>query len=233
MSDIIKVPYTHFDGQQGYGTSRDLAQQTQETIRSNPYLFEVRNMPGAWRRYGADNVSLDDATRRIEKGQRDHLLQDPEHYALLDEESGEYQGAASLYPPHLDQEPDYPARLPLYRLRLSLPPGFAKGILRKGYSGLKFNVHAWVKGDPNDPEVIKHLGKAYSLLGERAIRLAAGKPIKNTIWTVEPIRSPAGVHAAIGMSGLQPYEEGRFDDGESHQTPPLARLYTNVGRLAL
>jgi hypothetical protein len=202
MSEIL-VPYTQFE-------ASDLAQQLSEVVQSNVELLEQRNLHGVVARYGGI-ISL--AEVMVEKGQWDHLIENPWQFAVMNEK-GNVTGAASIYP-----------NLPLRKLHLPLPPKFANRFLSDQFTYARPNISAWTK---SGEEVV--LMEAY----QRMVAMSTA-PVSNVYmphespWTIEPTRSPREIHEVIALAGLTKIATRRFDDGESKTAiPPRSTLYAKL-----
>lgn len=195
-------PYTEFN-------PGDLAIQLYLQVLASEQWLQARGMEGVLRRYGK-GTTLDAAREVVVGGQRDHYARNPLRYAVMDK-FGEVRGTAALYPDH---------KLKLHRLHAPVPAAYVPWPLRTTRREAAYNISAWISGNPDDAAQVELLRRAYRELANYAGRMAL-HPLYEQVWTIEPARSPRGIHEAIAASGLHRVAEGRFDDKEDHHAIPL------------
>jgi len=200
-------PYTEF-------SPGDLAIQLYLQVLASEQWLRARGMGDILRSFG-ESTTLDTIRTMVEKGQQEHDARNPLHYAVMDK-FGDVRGTASIYSGY---------KLPLYRLHVLLPPAVAPWPLRTRQREAAYNIAAWISGDPNNDAQVELLKRSYRELANYAGRLVS-HPMDEQVWSIEPVRSPQGVHEAIASSGLHRVAEGRFDDGSSrHAIPVRSILY--------
>ena len=203
MSEVL-VAYTQFE-------TSDLAKQLSEAVHSSTRLLEQRNLHGVVARYGG-RISL--AEVMVEKGQWDHLKENPWHFAVMNEK-GDVAGAASISP-----------NLPLLKLRLSLPIKFTNRFIAQQFRYANPNISAWTKS--GEEEALMQAYQQMADISFMPVESSSYTPHESP-WTIEPTRSPRGIHEAISLAGLTKVATGRFNDGESKTLiPPRSTLYAKL-----
>lgn len=218
MSEVL-VPVTAYD-------TPDLADSLRELVHNNRGLLLQRHIVGPTERYGGSAQLTSSSVERLKRNCDNGTL---EAFAIVVQpRETAIRGMATIYP-----------NLELGKMRLPLPAGIPKhpryghyaGWMRVAYPYAMHNVQAWTDGLTEEmhapgwpPGAL--LARAYRDL----VRYAAegdSHSMRRT-WTIEPLRSPAYVHAAIADSGLTKIAEGRFEDNEDNKhISPRSILYAN------